>query len=300
MAFNNYDELFMQIKESKKINRVAVVGAEAVHALEAVIEAKDEGFVDPILFGDKDTIRNNLVTLGQEPDKYKVEDCRDIDEAAEKAIVAVKENLVDSMMKGQIETAVLMKHMLNKETGIKQGNVVHSVNVAKIETYHKPLASTDAAILITPTLEQKKKMIENTVSMLIKMGWEKPKVAILSAVEVSNEKIPGNQDAYLLSKMWKEGKIKRCIVEGPMAFDLVISKEAAKLKKIKSEVAGDADIAIFPDLNSGNIATKVITMTGNNRAGSVILGLKCPIVMSSRGVSSGHKYRSLLLATALI
>jgi len=275
------------------------VCSESVHALEALQLARKQSMISPVLFGNKEKTLAALSQIGADHTQFSIYECTTPEQAVDKAIAHIQDGQADFIMKGQVETGVMMKRMLKNENGFRTGTVVHSVTFAEIETYHKLLALTDAAILIAPTLEQKRMMIENTVSAMKKMGWDCPKVAVLAAIENVNPDIPGSVDAAELKQLWQAGKIHDCVIEGPIAFDLAISRESAELKGFKSTVAGDADLVIYPDINAGNISLKTITMTGRNKTGSVVLGLKAPVIVTSRGSSMENKFRSLLLASAM-
>ena len=299
MLFEDFDQLLTSIRKNQGLKRCALIGAESSHALEALKVTLAMGAVDPILFGKKDIVKAKLEQIEMSVDDSKICDCATPEDAVKAATDCAVNHGVDFIVKGQIETKTMMSHFLKAENGFRGSGVAHSVIFAEIETYHKILAATDAAVTLQPTLEQKRVMIENTVEAMRKIGWEMPKVAVLAAVEKVNPKMPATVDAAKLKELYQSGEIKNCIVEGPLAFDLAISKEAAQLKGFCSEVAGDADLLIYPDLNAGNIASKVLTMTGHNRTGSVVLGLKTPVVMSSRGSTMDNKLRGILLATGM-
>lgn len=300
MIFEDFDQLLRTIRKQKERKYCAVIGAGSEHALEAVKIAQEMGAVTAVLFGKKEVIKDKVQKLGMVVGDENICDCADPETAVKEAVKCAVKGEVDFLIKGQIETKTMMSQLVKKENGFRGSGVAHSVMFAEIETYEKILVATDAAILVDPTLEQKKIMIENTVAAMRKIGWEEPKVAVLSAVEKVNPKIRATVEARELQELCERGEIKDCIVEGPLAFDLAISKEAAALKGFESKVAGEVDLLIYPDLNAGNIASKVLTMTGHNRTGSVIIGLKTPIVMSSRGSTMENKLRGILLATGMI
>lgn len=299
MSFRTFDDLLYRSGHASGLKRCALAGSESIHALEALVLAADRQLIEPILCGDQAKTTAALDKLGIPTDRFRLIHCATPEEAVDQSIRLILSGEAHFVMKGHVETGVMMKQMLRREEGLRTGSVVHSVAFAEIETHHKLLALTDAAILVAPTAEQKKQMIQNTVDVMIKMGWDQPKVAVLAAVEKVNPNMPASVDAAQLKQRWLDGEIKNCIVEGPISFDLAISTDAAIQKKYISPVAGEADLMIYPDINAGNIALKTLTMTGHNRTGSVILGLKCPVVMSSRGASAENKLRSLLLAATM-
>lgn len=295
--YKNFDELLELEKLKSNPKTAALIGAEAVHALEAFKVAKGMGAIDFLLFGNKEVVLKKLEELGMADEADKVVDCESPEDASVKAINAVLEGRADFIVKGQLDTKVMMGQLVKSANGFRGNGVAHSIAFCEIETHHKLVAMTDAAILIEPSLEQKQAMIENGVAALRALGWEKPKVAVLSAVEKPNPKIKSSTEARTLQEMFA-GR-EDCIVEGPLAFDLALNEESAKLKGFVSEVAGDADFLIFPDLDAGNMVVKTLTTTGHNRTGSVILGLKAPVVMSSRGATMENKLRGILLAASM-
>ncbi len=300
MPYATFDDLLAHIQKDGGKRRFAVAAANSEHAVEAALAARERGIAEPILFGESETIASILLSLGHSATEVPIVNYGSPEAAAQAAMECIKNGEADFIVKGLIETGPMMKLMLNSETGIKSGPVVHSVAFAEIETYHKLLVSTDSAIVIAPDLAQKKQMIQNTVAVMKIMGWDCPKVAVLAAVEKVSSKMQATLDAAELKAMWQRGEIPDCILEGPMAFDLAISKESADIKNFHSPVAGDADMVLYPDIASGNIGIKTLTMTGHNKVGSVILGLKAPAVMSSRGSAMENKLRGILLAASMV
>lgn len=300
MVCKSFDELVARLRGQGETKRVAVAGCGAVHVLEAVVRAAQQRIAQPVLFGDRDKTRQILRDLGAEAWMDAVVHCETPEEAVLAAIRCVNEGGADFVMKGLVETGTLMKAMLNRENGFRVGDgIVSNATFAEIETYHKILALTDGAVALDPTLEQKKRIVESTVSAMRRMGWERPKVGVLAAVETVNPKMPATLEADALKQMWLRGEIADCVLEGPISLDLALDRESARTKGFESEVAGDADLLLFPDLASGNIGIKMLTVTGHNKTGSVILGLRTPVVMSSRGSTTDNKLRSLLLASAM-
>lgn len=220
------------------------------------------------------------------------------DQSASKAVEIASKN-GDLLMKGSVKTSDLMKVVLQEEYGLRMGATITMVSVFDIPTYHKLLAISDAGMIIAPTLEQKIDMINISVKVMKKLGVEKPKVAVLGAVEVPNSKMSATIDAAVLSKMNDRGQIKDCVIDGPFALDNAISSEAAKHKGIESPVAGDADILIMPDIEAGNIFYKAMVFLANAKVASVILGAKLPIVLTSRADSDETKLYSIALAASL-
>ncbi|MBP2651655.1 MAG: phosphate butyryltransferase [Firmicutes bacterium] len=201
-------------------------------------------------------------------------------------------------MKGKIQTADLLKAVVNKEKGLRTGSVMSHVVLHEIPTYHKLLVITDGGMMMYPNLAEKKQIIENAVNSLLSLGYDKPKVAVLAAVENVNPKMPEAVDAGLLKEMNQKGEIKNCIVEGPISYDLAMSKDAAKIKGYESPVTEDADILMVPNITVGNIMGKALVYSAGAKIAGFIVGAKVPIVLTSRGSSAEEKYLSLVLSAA--
>jgi len=296
MVYKNFEQLIEKVKTISQVKRVAVVAAQDEHSLEAVLQAQSDGLLNPVLIGDKSKINEILTRL-----KVHIEeiiDAPDPSQAAAMAVQMAREGKVDFLMKGKLETADLLKAVVNKETGLSTGRIMTHMAILEVPRYHKMLVITDGGMVTYPTLEQKKDIIDNAVNALLSMGYVNPKVGVLAAVEKVNPKMPETLDAAALKEMNHKGEIKNCIIEGPISLDIAISKEKADAKGFVSEVSGDVDILIAPNIHTGNIMAKsLIEMAGAKMAG-LILGAKTPIVVTSRGSSSEEKYLSLVLAAA--
>ena len=188
----------------------------------------------------------------------------------------------------------MLKGVVNKENGIKARDTLSNVALLDIPAYHKVVGLTDGGMVMYPTLEQKKDIIDNAVEVYKALGYDNPKVAVLCAVETLNPKMPETVDAAELKKMNQEGIIKGCVVEGPISFDLAVDPEAAKIKGYESPVAGDADIIIMPDISAGNLTSKALTVLGGAMMAGIVMGAKCPIALNSRSAAFEEKYYSLL------
>ena len=186
--------------------------------------------------------------------------------------------------------------VLNKEWGLRTGRLLSHFALFEVTTYHKLIAVTDVALNIAPNLKDKIAILNNSVSYLNKLGIEQPKVAVLGAVEMVNESMQATLDAALLSKMNQRDQIKNCIIDGPLAFDNAVSTESARHKGIKSEVAGDTDLLLMPDIEVGNVLYKSLVFFAKAKVASVILGASAPIVLTSRSDSKESKFYSILLA----
>ncbi|MGB5822588.1 MAG: phosphate acyltransferase, partial [Proteocatella sp.] len=230
MEFKTFDELIKHVQSNSKKKRVAVAAAHDSHALEAVILADKDNIATPVLVGDKKVIQEILVELGVDADKYEIYETHSDKEAAEKTIELIKEGKADFIMKGKLQTADLLRAVVNKEKGLSKGKVMSHIAMHEVPAYHKLLAVTDGGMMMYPNLEEKKQIIENAVEVFNNIGYPCPKVAVLAAVENVNPKMPETVDADLLKKMNQAGEIKNCIIEGPMSYDLAWSKESAEIK----------------------------------------------------------------------
>lgn len=202
-------------------------------------------------------------------------------------------------MKGLIDTSIIMKQVLDKEIGLRTGSIISHMAVFDVDTYHKLLFVTDAAMNISPDLNQKKDILINAVDLAHSMGIDKPKVAVIAAKEKVSTKMEATVHAEELANMNRNGEIKGCIVDGPLALDNAISKKAAETKGIESEVAGDADILLMPYIEAGNVLYKSLTYFANSKNAGIILGAKAPIVLTSRADSEETKLYSIVLSVIL-
>ncbi|MDF2677848.1 MAG: phosphate butyryltransferase, partial [Bacillota bacterium] len=290
MELKSFDELIKKVQSNSIIKRVVVAAAHDEHTLQAVFKAVENNIVDPILVGDKTKINDILKNLNIDFDEKKIINTNNDDESAEVTVKIINENNADFIMKGKIQTADLLRVVVNKEKGLHTGRVMSMMVIHEMPTYHKLLVVTDGGMMMYPTLDEKKQIIENAVDTLINMGYENPKVAVLAAVENVNPKMPESVDAGLLKEMNQKGEIKNCIVEGPISYDLVMSKESADIKSFKSPVVGEADILIVPNITAGNILGKSLVYSAGATMAGFIVGAKVPIVLTSRGSSSEEKY----------
>ena len=276
--------------------RMAVTAAEDAHTLEAALYARDQGIVDPILVGDREKILSLLAELGKSVPEEDIYDAADNAAAAEQTVQLVREGKANFVLKGNLETKVLLKAVVNKENGLGKGGVMSHFTVFEIPNHPKLVAPVDGGMVTYPTLEQKKAIIENTVLAMRSIGCEEPKVGVLACVEKLNPKMPETVEGDALKQMNLRGEIRHCIVEGPISYDCAMSKEIAALKKFESPCAGDCDILLAPNIHAGNIMGKMLTVTCGAKMAGFIVGAKCPIAMTSRGSSMEEKYNSIVLA----
>ncbi len=299
MVLKNFDVLVEKVKSFPEPMRVVVAAAGDEHTLEAVAHAMGEGIVRPVLVGDKAKIDEICEKLNLEVPEENIYDVPDADEAAKKAVALIHENKGDFIMKGKLETAQILKPVVNKETGLGTGRVMSHFVFDELPYYHKLLVTTDGGMMTYPTLEQKKQIIENTVDTLKALGYENPKIGVVAAVEKVNPKMPETVEADALKQMNLNGEIKDCIIEGPISLDIALDKEIADIKGFESPVAGDADVILVPNIQVGNVLGKAITVIARGNMAGFIVGSKVPIVLTSRGSSAREKFLSLVLAAAV-
>ena len=289
----------LKLAKERGPKTISVAAAQDKEVLIAVKEAKEMGIADAILVGDKDKITQIANEIGMNLDDFEVIDLKDLKEASRKAVELVSSGKAHMVMKGLVDTSIILKAVLDEEIGLRTGKVLSHVAVFDIETYDKILFVTDAAMNIAPNLEQKKQIIENAVFVAHSLDIENPKVAVICAKEKVNPKMPATVDAEKLEEMNKNGEITGCIVGGPFALDNAISKEAAKHKGIEHPVAGDADILLMPYIEAGNVLYKSLVFLSKAQNAGVIVGAKAPVVLTSRADSESAKLNSIALGVLM-
>ena len=288
----DFEQLKGMLKAMPVKRRVAVVPAQDEHTLQAISRAHQDDMVEPVLIGDEPKIREILKEIGVDAEGMTIIHVEDPTEAIQKAADMARDGEVDCIMKGKTETGAMMKVLVNKERGIRKNETMSLVAFMESPHYHKVFAITDVGLLTYPTKEQKKAAIHNAVEAFHVLGVAEPKVAILAAVEKVNPKMKETVEAAEI----KEEGVEGCIIEGPISFDLAMDPEAAALKGYNSPVAGDADLLVVPDIVSGNIAAKTITVIGGGKTGGMVLGAKVPVLLVSRAASADDKYMSIVMA----
>jgi phosphate butyryltransferase len=282
------------------MKKIAVAAAEDDFVLEALKIAKDEGLAESILVGDEKKIKEIAKTINMDLSQFKVIDQPDPPSAAKVAVKLVHDGEADMYMKGLISTKDFLRSVLDKEVGLRTGRVLTHVGVFEVKGIDQLLFLTDQAFIMYPTLEEKIKIIENALDIANACGINNPKVAPLAAVEVVNPKMPATVDAAELTKMNAEGKIKGCIIDGPLSLDMAISKEACSHKKgLDRKITGDADILLFPDIHTGNVAYKMLVHTSHFLNGAILSGTSAPVILTSRSDSVATRVNSIALASVL-
>jgi phosphate acetyltransferase len=268
-------------------------------SLTAAVEAAEAHLIRPILVGPEARIRKVAQECGLDIRPYRLVDVPHSHAAAAKAVEIVRAGEAETLMKGSLHTDELIGEVVRKDTGLRTERRISHVFIMDVPTYPKPLALTDAAINIFPDLETKVDIVQNAIDMAHALGVELPKVAILSAVETVTPKIPSTIEAAALCKMAERGQITGALLDGPLAFDNAISKEAAAIKGIRSEVAGDADILVVPDLEAGNMLAKQLSFLANADAAGIVLGARVPIILTSRADTVRARMASCAVAVLL-
>jgi phosphate acetyltransferase len=280
---------------------LAPVPAAVVHpceqsALEGALEAGAKGLITPILVGPVEKLKDIAKASQLNISGTEIVDASHSHDSAVKAVQLVREGRAELLMKGSLHTDELLSAVVARDTGLRTQRRISHVFIMDVPTYHKVLIVTDAAINIAPTLEDKADICQNAIDMAISLGLKEPKVAILAAVETVTSKMPATIDAAALCKMAERGQITGGILDGPLAFDNAISKQAAKTKNISSPVAGDPDILLAPDLEAGNILAKQLTFLANADSAGLVLGARVPIILTSRADTVRSRIASCAVA----
>ena len=291
----SFEEILSKAQQQGEKKIISVAVAQDREVLLSVEEARKKGVVDGILVGDAVKIEKVANELSIDLTNYKIIDKKDDIEAARQAVIEVSSGRADMLMKGLVDTSVVLKAALDREIGLRGEGILSHVAVFEIENYDRLFFITDAAMNIAPDLEAKKKIIDNSVKVARALGIETPKVACICAKEKMNPKMPDTVDAHELEEMSKRGEIKNCIVGGPFALDNAVSIEAAKHKGIEHEVAGMADVLLAPDIEGGNILYKSISYFARSKGAGLIVGATAPIILTSRADSEETKLNSIIL-----
>ncbi|MEJ2595978.1 MAG: bifunctional enoyl-CoA hydratase/phosphate acetyltransferase [bacterium] len=290
----------LEINRNKPPKRIVVAAAADVDVMEAVKNSREQGIIEPVLVGDEPRIRDiaaqfdfNLddVEVIHNPDKYG---------ASELAVKLIREGKAEILMKGLVSTGILLRAVLKKDVGLRKGSLLSHVALFETPYYHKILGVTDAAMNVNPELEEKIAIIANAVEVFHALGHMNPKVAIVGSVETINPRMEATMHAATISMMNYRKQITGCIIDGPLAIDGAVSKKSADLKNITSDVAGDADLILAPNIDGANILYKSMNFLGGATSAAVIMGAKVPIVLTSRGDSERSKFLSIALAAAIV
>ena len=290
-----YESLLERCKPLAAIPTAVAHPCEAT-ALSGAVEAANLGLIVPILVGPADKIKEIAAAEGLNIDAFQIEDTTHSHASAKRAVEFIREGKAEILMKGSLHTDELMSAIVARDIGLRTNRRISHAFIMDVPTYHKVLIVTDAAINIAPTLEDKVDICQNSIDLAISLGRHQPKVAILAAVETVTSKMPSTIDAAALCKMSERGQITGGILDGPLAFDNAISKEAAITKHIDSPVAGDPDILLVPDLEAGNILAKQLSFLAKADSAGMVLGARVPVILTSRADSVRVRIASCAVA----
>lgn len=286
--------------KNKPIQKIAVAAAEDDAVLKSLKSGVKEGIIAPLLVGDKAKIQEIAQVIDFDLSNIQiVHNDKGVTESARIAVSLVKNGEADILMKGFVSTGALLKAVLDKENGLRKGKVLSHVAFFESPHYHKLLGVTDVAMNIDPDFDTKVHILNNAVEAYHKIGINTPKVAVVAAVEVVNPKMEATIHAAMLKTMSDRKQLRGCIVDGPLALDNAVSKEAAQHKGIESLVAGDCDMIVVPNLEAGNMFYKALNFLGGASVAAVIMGASVPIVLTSRADSESSKMLSIALAAAM-
>jgi phosphate butyryltransferase len=276
--------------------RVAVVRADEVETLIAVGEAVRSDMVEAVLVGPSREIRACAEQAGFDLNGIEVVEAEDDASSAVKGVELIRAGRADILMKGLVATSKILHAVVDRDHGIRGEGLLSHVGVFEVPTYHKLLIITDAAMVIAPSLEDKVVLLKNAVTVANSLGIPRPKCTMVCAKEEPYEKMPRTMEAARLKEMGAQGLLGDVIFDAPLSLDLSVSKESVKIKKSQSPVAGDVDILIAPDIESGNILYKSLIFLANAELGAVVMGAKCPVVLTSRADSAESKLCSIVLS----
>ena len=295
----SFTDIYQAVQQLDHVRTISVAMADDESVLSALRDAEAQNICHAMLVGDPQKIRTvaGQVDYPLREDRIVAAD-NDV-EIAQRAVDLVRSGAAEILMKGHISTPILMKAVLDRETGLRKGDVLSHVAVAEIPTYPKLFLLSDGGINILPDLEKKEAILQNILSVSRQLGIDHPKVAALGPIEKVNPKIPETVDAAELQKNAQAGKYGNILLEGPIAMDVALSAEAAQRKGITSQIAGDADIFLVPDITCGNVAIKVLMRLANAKVGGVVVGAKVPIILLSRSDKPEEKLNSISLSILL-
>jgi len=294
--FKSFNDLKNSITAAQKT--IVVAAAHDKHTLEAVFAASNELKTGYILVGNRDMIKSLSSDMGFTVNDDVLVDALDDEDCARVAVRLIKNGNGDTLMKGNIETGTLLKTVLNGESGMRGSGTLSHLAIVETPAYHKLVGVTDGGMIPNPTLSQKADIVRNATAYYQSIGYECPKVAALCASESVSPKIPETVGAAKLQEMCINGELGDCLLEGPLSFDIAVSRESALIKGFSSEISGDTDILLVPNITVGNVLVKGLIYWAGAKMAGCILGAKVPIVLTSRGASAEEKLLSILLSLA--
>lgn len=295
MSVKSFEEILNQTQN--KHLRIAIADPAGEEVIEAVEYAAEQGIIEPVFVGKNEKIKP--FTSGKKLKGAEIVEADSVDEICTKSVELARNGICSLIMKGKVPTPNLLKAVLDPEKGIRKGKLLSHIAVMEIQTYHKLTIHTDAGMNIQPDINKKVEIIKNAVWFAKKIGIEHPNIAVLAAIETINEDMPETIEAAMLSKMAERGEFGDVTLDGPVAFDLAISKESARKKGIITPIAGETDIFIYPNISSGNITLKSLIYLANAKVGGVVVGAKVPIVLLSRADTPKEKLASIALGALI-
>ncbi len=298
MPIRTFAEL-LETARAKGPKTVAVAAAHEHEVMLASLDAEVAGLAQVFLVGDSDQIRQIAISDNFDISRMEVIHVPQPHEAARQVMKLVSKGQADIAMKGKVETSDFLRAALDREVGLRTGRLFTHVAAFEIPGFDRLIFISDAGVIVAPDLEQKVQIVQNAIYVAHAMDIGLPRVAVLAATEVVNPKIPTTLDAANLSKMADRGQIQGGLVDGPLALDNAISPESARIKGIKSEVAGYADILIAPDIEAGNVLAKAITYFAQGKMAGVVVGARCPLILPSRSDTREAKLVSIALGVML-
>lgn len=290
----NFQSLEQKVTSMKPPKKVAVVKAANNHVLESIFELVKQGIIIPYLIDKETDLKNKIQQMNIKSANYYIIEATTDESAAFKGVELARKKKVDFIMKGYIQTNILLKQVINHDTGIRNSNVLSHFALLDVPDYSKLLGVTDGGMLLTPNVDQKSALIENALKVMNALSCEKPKFAVLSSAEVIQPKVPASIDADKLTKQFELSD--KCVVEGPISLDLATDKTAVEEKHYEGNIQGDADVLVASDIVAGNTLSKSMILFGNATMAGLILGAQVPIALTSRSSSAAEKKYSLLLA----
>lgn len=298
--FQSFEEILLAAREKLSAPKTAVVaGANDEHALEAVFSAQEQGLVTPILVGPQAETEALIAANGYQNKAFEIVSAETGINPSEVAVRLIREGQGDFIVKGKLETRDLLKPILNKETGLNKSGFITHFGCMQLKGYHKLLAISDCAVIPYPTFNDKVQIIKTGIATLHKLGYQKPVIGVLCAVETVSPKMPETEDAFKLCQMAEAGDFGAAVVLGPISYDLATSKESAIIKGYSSPYAGAVDMLVVPQLVTGNVMSKIWNADPGNIMGGCLVGADIPIVLTSRSASMDEKLNSILLCTVL-
>lgn len=299
MALKNFDLIVERAKESFKPLRVVIAGADAENMLLGAFQAQDEGFASPVLVGEPDKVEPMLERLGLKSKPYKLAAIGPEESPAQRAVDLIHQGEGDVLMRGNTQTREFLLPLLDQRNGLRTDRLLTHVDLVNMPEYPKLIAIGDVTVTIQPTLQQKKMIIRNMVDMLKAVGYERPNIALLSMVEKVSFHMKDTVEAQELVKEHAERPIADCELVGPIAYDLILSKEAARLKGYDCPLCGEFDGIVVPSLLAGNLIVKGWQMHAHAKTCGVVIGAKVPVALTSRSDSKDVAFLSLAFCAAL-